>query len=44
MITDTALFRYANDHKATDPPDKLDYARLARVTKGLERTLRDIVD
>ncbi len=44
MITDTALFRYAHYHKATDTPDKLDYARLARVTKGIERTLRDIVD
>ena len=43
MITDTALFRYPHYHKATDTPDKLDYDRLARVTTGLERMLRDIV-
>ncbi len=44
MITDTALFRYAHYHKATDTPDKLDYGRIARVTKGIERMLREIVD
>ncbi len=44
MITDTALFRYPHYHKTTDTPDKLDYDRLARVTKGIERMLRDIVD
>ena len=44
MVTDTALYRYAHYHKATDTPDKVDYDRLARVTKGLERTLREIVD
>lgn len=44
MITDTALFRYAHYHKATDTPDKVDYERLARVTKGIERMLREVVD
>lgn len=44
MITDTALFRYAHYHKPTDTPDKLDYNRLARVTKGIERMLREIVE
>jgi Zn-dependent M28 family amino/carboxypeptidase len=44
MITDTALFRYAHYHKPTDTPDKIDYGRLARVTKGMERMLREIVD
>jgi hypothetical protein len=44
MITDTAFFRYPHYHKATDTPDKLDYGRLARVTKGVERVLREIVD
>lgn len=44
MITDTALFRYPHYHKATDTPDRVDYDRLARVTKGIERVLRDIVD
>lgn len=44
MITDTALFRYPHYHRPTDTPDKLDYDRLARVTKGIERMLREIVD
>jgi Zn-dependent M28 family amino/carboxypeptidase len=44
MITDTAFFRYPHYHKATDTPDKLDYGRLARVTMGVERMLRQIVD
>ena len=42
MITDTAHFRYPHYHQPSDTPDKLDYARLARITKGLERVLRDI--
>lgn len=44
MITDTALFRYPHYHKATDTPDKIDYDRLSRVTKGIERMLREVVD
>lgn len=40
MITDTAPFRYPHYHSAEDTPDKVDYARLARVTAGLERMLR----
>jgi hypothetical protein len=43
MITDTALFRYPHYHKATDTPEKVDYAKLARITLGLEQTLRDLV-
>jgi hypothetical protein len=43
MITDTALFRYPHYHKATDTPDKVDYAKLARITLGLEQTLRELV-
>ena len=35
MVTDTALYRYPHYHKATDTPEKLDYAGLARVTGGL---------
>jgi hypothetical protein len=42
MITDTALFRYAHYHLPSDTPDKVDYARLARITKGLERVVREI--
>lgn len=44
MITDTALFRYPHYHKPTDTPDKVDYQRLARITKGVERMIREIVD
>ena len=42
MITDTALFRYAHYHKPTDTPDKVDYDRLARITKGIERAVRKL--
>ncbi len=43
MITDTAIFRYPHYHELTDTPDKVDYERLARVTKGIERVLRDLL-
>ena len=43
MITDTALFRYRHYHKPTDTPDKVDYDKLARITLGLEQTLRELV-
>ena len=43
MVTDTALFRYRHYHKPTDTPDKVDYAKLARITLGLEQTLRDLL-
>jgi hypothetical protein len=42
MITDTALFRYPHYHKRTDTPDKVDYAKLARITLGMEQTIRDL--
>jgi hypothetical protein len=42
MITDTAIFRYPHYHKLTDTPDKVDSERLARVTKGVERVVRDL--
>ena len=44
MITDTAVFRYPHYHKPSDTPDKLDYARLARITKGVERVLREMLE
>lgn len=40
MITDTALFRYPHYHTPRDTPDKVDYERLARVVRELERTFR----
>jgi Zn-dependent M28 family amino/carboxypeptidase len=42
MVTDTALFRYPHYHRADDTPDKLDYARLARVVEGLAAMLRTL--
>jgi hypothetical protein len=43
MITDTALFRYRHYHKPTDTPDKVDYEKLARITLGLEQTIRELL-
>jgi hypothetical protein len=43
MVTDTAPFRYPHYHAATDTPDKLDYARLARVVEGLDHVVRELV-
>ncbi len=43
MVTDTALFRYQHYHKPTDTPDKVDYKKLARITLGLEQTVRDLL-
>jgi Zn-dependent M28 family amino/carboxypeptidase len=40
MITDTALYRYPHYHTAQDTPDKVDFERLARVVRELERTFR----
>jgi Zn-dependent M28 family amino/carboxypeptidase len=44
MITDTAVFRYPHYHKPTDTPDRLDCERLARVTKGVERVVREMAE
>jgi Zn-dependent M28 family amino/carboxypeptidase len=43
MITDTAVFRYQHYHQTTDTPDKVDNEKLARITKGIERVIRDLV-
>jgi peptidase M28-like protein len=42
MITDTAYFRYLHYHKATDTPDKVDVDKLARITHGIERVVREM--
>jgi Iap family predicted aminopeptidase len=42
MVTDTALFRYDYYHTPQDTPDKLDYARTARVVTGLTRVVADL--
>jgi peptidase M28-like protein len=43
MVTDTAPFRYPHYHQASDTPDKVDNEKLARVVKGIERVIRDLV-
>lgn len=43
MITDTAIFRYPQYHKASDTPDKLDYDRMAYVVEGLKVVVDDLV-
>jgi len=42
MVTDTAPFRNPHYHEATDLPPTMDFARLARVTVGLEAVVRDL--
>ena len=42
MVTDTAPYRYPYYHTAQDTPDKVDYERLARVVKGIERVVHDL--
>ena len=44
MVSDTAIFRYPHYHTRQDTPDKLDYERLARVTKGIERVVRELAN
>ena len=42
MVTDTAFYRYRHYHRPTDTPEKLDYARMARVVEGLARMLASL--
>jgi len=42
MVTDTAFFRYPHYHLPSDTPEKLDYARMARVTLGLAAMLKEL--
>ena len=42
MVTDTAIFRYPHYHKKSDTPDKVDFARLARVVAGLVHVLEEL--
>ena len=44
MVTDTAPFRYEHYHRATDTPDKLDFARMARVVRGLEHVVAELAE
>ena len=42
MITDTAPFRNPAYHSAADTPDRVDYARTARVVHGVAAVVRDL--
>lgn len=44
MITDTAFYRNANYHEATDTPETLDYARLAVVVEGVHAAVRALAE
>jgi len=39
MVTDTAFYRYPHYHLATDTPERLRYAEMARVVQGLALAL-----
>jgi Zn-dependent M28 family amino/carboxypeptidase len=42
MVTDTAPYRDPAYHRASDTPERLDYARLARVVDGLAHALVEL--
>ena len=42
MVTDTAFYRYAHYHAASDLPDELDYASMATVTEGVAHTMASL--
>ncbi len=44
MITDTLPFRYVHYHQTTDTPDRLDYAKMARVVEGVQRVVEDLAN
>jgi Zn-dependent M28 family amino/carboxypeptidase len=43
MVTDTAMFRYPHYHERTDTVDKVDFDKTARVVRGLEKVVEDLV-
>jgi len=42
MVTDTAPFRFAEYHRRSDTPDKIDFERCARVVEGVEQVVREL--
>lgn len=40
MVTDTAFYRNANYHRATDTPETLDYARMAMVVEQVANAVQ----
>jgi hypothetical protein len=43
MVTDTAMFRYRHYHEPEDTIDKIDFDRMARVVRGLEKVIAELV-
>ncbi|MFW6171709.1 MAG: M28 family peptidase, partial [Planctomycetota bacterium] len=44
MVTDTALFRYPYYHTPHDTVDKIDFEKTARVVRGLETVISELVN
>ena len=44
MVTDTAFYRYAHYHAASDTPEKIGYAQMARVVDGLAKAICVLAD
>ena len=44
MVTDTAFYRYRHYHQASDTPDRIDYARMAKVVDGLTKAVASLAD
>jgi hypothetical protein len=42
MVTDTAVYRHPGYHTNLDTPEKIDYARAARVVRGLAQVVADL--
>jgi len=42
MVTDTAMFRYPHYHRAEDTIDKVDFDRMSRVVRGLEKVVAEL--
>ena len=42
LITDTGPYRYPHYGQPADTPDKIDYEKMARVVKGIERVVREL--
>jgi hypothetical protein len=44
MVTDTAMYRYPHYHERDDTFDKINFDRLARVVRGLEKVVATLAD
>jgi len=42
MVTDTAMFRYPHYHETSDTIEQVDFERMARVVRGLEKVVAEL--